>query len=104
MNITVTTNEQGCRMIIDGSMTFQFARQMEDRMIDSMRRHPHIEVDLSGVREIDLHGIHHLQLLQTLGGEKVTIVAQSPAVEHASKHLLSGQRGASLARAWRKTH
>lgn len=104
MNITVTTSEQGCRMIIDGSMTYQFARQMEDRMIDSMRRHPHIEVDLSGVCEIDLHGIHHLQLLQTLGGEKVTIVAQSPAVEYASKNLLGGQRGASLARAWRKTH
>lgn len=104
MNITVTTHDQVCRMVINGSMTFKFSRQMEDHLIDSMRRHPYIEVDLSGVREIDHCGIHHLQLLQTIGGQKVCIVALSPEVESASKHLLTSQRGASLARAWRKVH
>ena len=104
MNITVVPDKQGCRMVIDGSMTFPFSRQIEDRLIDTMRRHPRIEVDLSGVHEIDLCGIHHLQLLQTIGGEKVNIIALSPVVEHASRSFLASQRSASLARSSRNKH
>ena len=73
----------GFRLIFDGSMTMDFANQLEDRILDAMRKYRHLEVDLSGVREIDLCGIHLIRLLQTVGGKAVDFVATSPIVERA---------------------
>lgn len=101
MNITVVGGDQACRMIFDGNMTCKFAREIEDRIIDTMRRHPRLDVDLSRVREIDLCGIHLLGVLQGMGGSEVNIVATSPVVDQASRHLLASRRGSSLARATR---
>lgn len=102
MKHPATIDETGCRLVFEGKMTFEFSRELEDRMIAAMRRHQCLEVDLSGVREIDLCGIHLLGVLQSFGGKKVTIVATSPVVERASSRLLGSFRGASLGRAARK--
>jgi anti-anti-sigma regulatory factor len=85
---TVHTDEH-CpyRLTFDGSMTLSHANEIEDKILAAMRQHPCLEVDLSGVREIDLCGIHLLRLLQTLGGRAVNFVATSPIVEHAIKGL-----------------
>jgi hypothetical protein len=61
-----------------------------------MRHHKHLDVDLSGVREIDLCGIHLIRLLQTVGGKAVDFVATSPIVERAVKGLISSSRAARL--------
>lgn len=81
------------RLIFDGSMTVDFANELEDKIIDAMRHHKRLDVDLSGVREIDLCGIHLIRLLQTVGGKAVNFVATSPIVEHAFRSLLAAPCG-----------
>lgn len=81
------------RLIFDGSMTIDFSNELEDKIIDAMRHHKRLEVDLSGVREIDLCGIHLIRLLQTVGGKAVNFVATSPIVEHAFRSLLAAPCG-----------
>ena len=81
----------------DGKMTFEFYRELEDRVIDAMRRYKNLEIDLSEVNEIDLCGLHLVGLLQSVG----VIVAASPVVEQASKGLLSTLHAAALGRASR---
>lgn len=102
MNHLGSIDETGCRLVFEGKMTFEFSSELEDRIIAAMRRYQCLEVDLSGVHEIDLCGIHLLGLLQSFGGKKVTIVATSPVVERASSRLLGSFRGASLGRVARK--
>lgn len=92
MSGTYPDNSNGFRLTFDGSMTVAFANELEDRILDAMRHYKHLEVDLSGVREIDLCGIHLIRLLQTLGGKAVNFVATSPIVERAVKGLLAAPR------------
>ena len=82
------------RLKLEGSMTFAFRQQLEQTIIYAMRCHTNLEADLSGIEEIDLYGIHLLGLLQSVGA----VVAISPAVEEASRRLLSSYRGAHLGR------
>jgi ABC-type transporter Mla MlaB component len=87
MNTAHVDSNSPFRLTLDGSMTINFANELEDKILDAMRQHPVLEVDLSGVREIDLCGIHLLRLLQTLGGKAVNFVATSQIVENAIKGL-----------------
>ena len=87
MSGTCLAGEEGFRLTFGGSMTVAFANELEDRIIDAMRKYKHLEVDLSGVLEIDLCGIHLIRLLQTVGGKAVDFVATSPIVEKAVKGL-----------------
>jgi anti-anti-sigma regulatory factor len=89
MSNTHSNGNDGFRLTFAGSMTIGFANELEDRILDAMRQHQHLEVDLSGVREIDLCGIHLIRLLQTVGGKAVHFIATSPIVEHALKGLRS---------------
>ncbi len=77
------------RLTLEGSMTMDFADALEDKIIAAMRQHKNLEVDLSGVREIDLCGIHLINLLRAVGGKAVKFVATSPIVERAVKGLLT---------------
>lgn len=97
MSGTYTDENNGFRLILDGSMTIAFANQIEDRILDAMRKYKRLEVDLSGVREIDLCGIHLIRLLQAVGGKAVDFIATSPIVEQAVKGLLSTSRDVRLA-------
>ncbi len=74
-------------LTIDGSMTIGFVNELEGRILDAMRQYKHFEVDLSGVREIDLCGIHLIRLLQTVGDKNVDFIATSPIVDRAVSGL-----------------
>lgn len=83
MNITLDGGADTCCLKFEGAMTHRFLRAMEDRIIDCMRRYPHLDVDLAGVSEIDRCGAHLLGVLRGFGDEVICIVAASPVVEAA---------------------
>lgn len=83
------------RLKFDGPMTFDYRNELEATLIDAMRRHKSLAVDLSDVREIDLYGVHLLGLLQSVGA----VVALSPVVQLAAQRLLTPQRTSALGRA-----
>lgn len=87
MNITLIDQDNACRIVFGGSLTMEFAREMEDRIIDALRRYTRFEVDLSGVREIDVCGIHLLGVLDAVAGNRVQVVDSSPAVQRAYERL-----------------
>lgn len=96
MTVCLIPGNKGCQLVFSGSLTYEFSRDMEDQIIGALRGYEHIDVDLSDVQEIDLCGIHLLGVLQTLGGEHVDIVADSPVVQNASQRLLASQRSIAL--------
>lgn len=87
------------RLKLQGPLTFEQRQALESMVVDAMRRYQALEADLSEVSEIDLYGVHLLGLLQSVG----TVVAISPAVEEASRRLLSSCRGGSLGRMARQS-
>lgn len=98
MEQTTAVGDNAFRLKFEGKMTFDVWKDLEARVIDAMRRYKHLEVDLSGVQEIDLCGLHLVGLLRTVG----TIVATSPAVEQSSRRLLLSTHGTHLGFAARK--
>jgi ABC-type transporter Mla MlaB component len=102
MSITLIEDGDTCRMVFSGSITYEFWRELEDIIISAMRRYTHFKVDLSGIEEIDLCGIHLLGVLHSVGGPNVAIVANSSIVDQTSRRLLASQRLASLGRAVRR--
>lgn len=95
MNITLSSSVDGCCLVFEGPMTQRFSSQIEDSIIDSMRRFPRLNVDLSGVSEIDLCGVHLLGVLRSFGEDTVRIVGASPVVEAALSKLPGSLRGSS---------
>lgn len=94
MNTIHSNSDTPFRLTFDGKMTYEHSHQIEDRIIDAMRRHRHFEVDLSKVEEIDLCGIHLVSLLRSTA----VIVATSPIVEEASRRALNAKpRGIQVA-------
>lgn len=93
MNLSLADKDHACRLIFEGRMTCEFARELEDQIIDALRRYRHFEVDLSGVSEIDLCGVRLLGVLEAVGGKAVKIVATSPAVERGKSRALAAGRG-----------
>lgn len=83
MTVRLESRDRGCRLIFDGKMTKECQREMEDRVIEALRRYRHFEVDLSGVYHIDAYGKRLLALLKEFGGNAVEIIACSPPVELA---------------------
>ena len=55
-NNALTVRESGFRLTLKSKMTYQFASEIEDMILDAMRHYVHVEVDLSKVQEIDLCG------------------------------------------------
>jgi hypothetical protein len=89
MNNVLTACEAGFRLTFDKKMTYEFATELEDKIIDALRRYTHVEIDLSRVLEIDLCGIHLLGLLKCFIGKGVVIVATSPAVDQAYENFVT---------------
>lgn len=102
MSITLVADGSACRLTLAGKITVESWRELEDGIIDALRRYTHFEVDLSGIREIDLCGIQLIEMLRSLGGTNLRIVAASPLVDQASRRLLAPRRLASFARHARK--
>lgn len=96
MSIDVIDQDGSCRLVFAGQVTFAFARELEDRIIDALRRYTRFEVDLSAISEIDLCGLHLLRVLDTVGGDNVKTVADSSLVEQARRQLLVSRRSAWL--------
>lgn len=94
---TQQRGDSAFRLKFEGKMTYQFYGEQKGRAIDAMQRHKEMEIDLSAVDEIDLHGLHLLGLLQGAG----LVVAVSPVVERAAMRLLSTHHAAALGRVQR---
>jgi len=95
MNNALTVGETGSRLTFKSKMTYEFASEIEEVMLDAMRHYPHVEVDLSKVHEIDNCGVHLLGFLDSFSGKGLHIIARSPAVEQAYARLHSRSTGAS---------
>jgi ABC-type transporter Mla MlaB component len=95
LNISLIDKAQTCRLVFEGSLTLEYARELEDRIIDALRRYTRFEVDLSGVSEIDICGIHLLGVLDAVAGSQVEVLERSPAVQRAYERL-APRRGAWL--------
>ena len=80
-----------------GKMTYEYYRELEEKVVDAIRRYQRLEIDLSEVIEIDLCGLHLVGLLQSAG----VIIATSAVVEQASKGLLATLQSSALGRARR---
>ncbi len=92
MNNALIAGEAAFRLTFDKQMTYAFAAELEDRIIDALRRYKHVEVDLSKVKEIDLYGTHLLGLLESFFGKGVVVVDSSPAVDNAYRRFLTPLR------------
>jgi anti-sigma B factor antagonist len=57
-----TNPERHCRCSIDGEMTIYRAAELKNLLMEKIARHQEIEVDLSGVSEIDTAGLQLLVL------------------------------------------
>lgn len=97
MSLTHESGDQSTyRLVFGPCMTRAHVRELEDQIINAMRCYQKLEVDLSGVREIDICGVHLLGMLQALGGSEIRIVDTSPVVDRQYVHLLSSYRGVAL--------
>lgn len=77
---------------IEGSMTSQHFREIENFIISMMRRYSRVKIDLSAVNEIDRCGVHLLTMLKNFGGDGVDIFSTSPVVDAALAHMRSARR------------
>lgn len=96
MSISLEDRQGICHMEFGGNMTVDCSRELEDKIIEALRRYSRFEVDLSRVERIDLCGLHLLQILESIGGKGVSIVASSGCVDRARQHLLASPRRSYL--------
>ena len=89
MHKALTAGEAEFRLTFGNKMTYEFAAELEDKIIDALRRYTHFEVDLSRVLEIDLCGSHLLGLLKCFTDKGLVIVATSPAVDRAYESFVA---------------
>jgi hypothetical protein len=83
MNNALNSGNTPFLLTLKSNMTFEFAGEIEDMILDALRRYTHVQVDLSKVSEIDICGIHLLGLLESFANKGVEIIAISPAIEKA---------------------
>lgn len=101
MNITRNGGNEKFCLVIEGAMTHRRLREMEDRIIDSMRHFPYFDVDLSGVSEVDHFGIRLLEFIRSIGDDLIHIVAASPVVEEVLSRISSSRPVAARGQAAR---
>ena len=94
MNNLPQSRDPAFLLKFDGKMTYAFHQELEEKVIDAMRRYSRLELDLSEVTEIDPCGLHLVGLLLSGG----VIVATSNVVEQATKSLLGSLHSAVLGR------
>lgn len=87
MNNALTVGGAEFRLTFKSKMTFEFAAEIEDMILDALRRYMRIEIDLSKVCEIDICGIHLLGFLESFADKGVVIVATSPVIDEAYERI-----------------
>jgi len=71
------------RIAIDGEMSIYRAGDLKTLLLDALRQSPALEVDLSGVTELDTSGLQVLMLAKQTAranGGELYLQAHSPAV------------------------
>jgi hypothetical protein len=96
MGISIDEGETRCRIVFEGEITDGSAREFENLIIGALRRYRHLDIDLSGITEIDLWGLHLLGVLRHLGGPHAVVVADSMVVQQATQRLMKTARGSFL--------
>ena len=83
MGIKITAAGNGsCKVLAEDSMTIYEAEKQKAALLDALRSHEHIEMDLSNVNEMDTAGLQLLLLVKQTAektGKSVRQVAHSPA-------------------------
>jgi hypothetical protein len=92
MNSAINVGEVAFRLTLGKQMTSSVAKELEDTILDALRRHRNVEVDLSRVEEIDIYGTHLLGLLESFFGKGLSVVDSSPSVDNAFRRYLSPLR------------
>jgi anti-anti-sigma factor len=84
MEITVMPGKHKARKVaISGAMTIYGAAAARDTLLDALDGAAELEVDLSGVAEMDTAGVQLLALLKreaASSGKRVALTGHSPAV------------------------
>lgn len=93
METNLSAGDAGFQLCLRGPMTFDHRLELEELIIQAMRRHRSLKVDLTDVPEIDLYGVHLLGLLRNVGAD----ISISPELEEMSNRLLTSYRRASQA-------
>lgn len=83
MNDTLTNAPPPFRLTFKSKMTFEFSGEIEDMILDALRRYRHVQVDLSKVNEIDICGVHLLGVLDNFADKGIEVIATSPAIKNA---------------------
>jgi len=72
------------RLVIDDDMTIYQAQTQKEQLLAALAAADHLELDLSGVAEMDTAGLQLLMLLKRevlQQGKRLTISGHSPAVQ-----------------------
>jgi anti-anti-sigma regulatory factor len=94
MDFKFNEAEDGSCVALAGSMICKNSRAIEQSILDFVRQHRHLKIDLSAVNEIDRCGIHLLAMIKSFGVEFVEIVATSPIVDAAMANIPATRRKA----------
>jgi len=83
MPSTMEIENDVCRIRIECDMTIYTALELKQELVSCLGRAPHIELDLSGVNELDSAGLQLLILLKREAakrGAQLVLKAHGPAV------------------------
>lgn len=94
MDLRSSEGEVGHGVVFEGSMVCKNSRAIEQSILEMVRQHRHLKIDLSAVNEIDRCGVHLLAMIKSFGDEFVEIVATSPIVDVAMTHIPATHRKA----------
>ena len=110
MTLHMEQTPSGSRLQIDGDMTVQCAAQLRDEILATLPLEGDLEIDLSGVAEIDTAGLQLLLQVKRRYGQNLRFINHSQAVleildtGHVAGHfgdpmvILSGEQAASTAK------
>lgn len=82
MTISSKVRNGVCHTRVAGEMTIYHAAEMKKKLLHSLVRSAEMEIDLSGVSEMDIAGFQLLLLAKreaALAGKALRLVAHSPA-------------------------
>jgi anti-anti-sigma factor len=83
LTVKTATHQKQTRLVLDGELTIYTASQAKREIPPLLAKHEALEVDLSGVEELDTAGVQVLLWLKRGGvarGRSLPFVFHSPAV------------------------
>ena len=86
MTINIETSNDVCHAHVTGEMTIYHAAEMKGELLSCLDRSTEVEIDLSGVSEIDTAGFQLLLLAKREAanvGKPLRLIAHSPATLEA---------------------